>query len=88
MTGNGSSLRVGVCLSLSEKFARFGNQALQGLRAWLDIEGSASLIVEDDASDPQVLPRVAAQSLARRRTHSSAYLRDQGGGSHQCRPRA
>ncbi|MFC0108275.1 ABC transporter substrate-binding protein [Kibdelosporangium aridum] len=66
MTGNGSPLRIGVCLSLSGKFARFGNQALHGLRVWRELDGDADLVVEDDESDPVVLearlPRVAMQS--------------------------
>lgn len=58
-------LRVGACLSLSGRFARFGAQAALGLRAWQSLDGAADLVVEDDRSDPgsvePALSRVASQ---------------------------
>ncbi len=58
-------LRVGACLSLSGKFARFGRQAARGLEAWRSLDGTADILVEDDRSDPRtlesVLPGVAAR---------------------------
>jgi Periplasmic binding protein len=57
-------LRVGACLSLSGRFARFGRQAAQGLEAWRSLQGGAELVIDDDRSDPrtlkEVLPGVAA----------------------------
>ncbi len=46
------ALRVGVCLSLTGRFSRFGVQAAHGLKAWQMLDGNAELIVEDDGSDP------------------------------------
>jgi ABC-type branched-subunit amino acid transport system substrate-binding protein len=43
-------LRVGACLSLSGKYARFGTQAARGLDAWRVLDGAADVIVEDDKS--------------------------------------
>ncbi len=51
----GSALRVGACLSLTGKFARFGVQAGNGLAAWRLLDGNADVVVEDDESDPQRL---------------------------------
>ena len=60
MTG----LRVGACLSLSGRYARFGSQAARALRAWAALDGDAELVSDDDRSDPRtlqaVLPQVAA----------------------------
>jgi ABC-type branched-subunit amino acid transport system substrate-binding protein len=57
------ALRIGACLSLSGRFARFGRQAACGLEAWRSLDGTANLVVEDDRSDPATLevtlPRVA-----------------------------
>jgi ABC-type branched-subunit amino acid transport system substrate-binding protein len=62
----GSRLRIGACLSLSGRFARFGRQAAHGLQAWQAIDRSAELRIEDDASDTRILraalPRVAQRS--------------------------
>jgi hypothetical protein len=62
----GSRLRVGACLSLSGRFARFGRQAAHGLRAWQELDGNADVLIEDDASDVRtlqaILPQVAARS--------------------------
>jgi ABC-type branched-subunit amino acid transport system substrate-binding protein len=51
-------LRLGVCLSLSGRYARFGRKSADGLRAWQSlIEEEVELCVQDDGSDPD---RVAA----------------------------
>src|SRR5215472_12921540 len=56
-------LRVGACLSLSGRYARFGAQAARALRAWAALDGAAGLVIEDDRSDPgalrALLPKVA-----------------------------
>ena len=61
----GDRLRIGACLSLSGKFARFGQQAALGLEAWRSLDGGAELVIEDDRSDRHtleaVLPSVAAK---------------------------
>jgi hypothetical protein len=48
-------VRVGACLSLTGRYARFGTQAARGLEAWRSLDGAADLIVEDDRSDPRSL---------------------------------
>jgi ABC-type branched-subunit amino acid transport system substrate-binding protein len=57
-------LRVGACLSLSGRYARFGSQAVRALHAWAALDGDAGLVLEDDRSDPGILqallPTVAA----------------------------
>jgi hypothetical protein len=59
-------IRVGVCLSLSGRYARFGCQAARALEVWRALDGHVDLVIEDDQSDPQalnqVLPRVAGGS--------------------------
>jgi len=59
-----TGLRVGACLSLSGRYARFGSQAARALRAWATLDGHAELVIEDDRSDPgtlqALLPKVAA----------------------------
>jgi Periplasmic binding protein len=63
MTGHASPvgsvprLRIGACLSLTGRYARFGLQAARGLETWQALGGDAELVLEDDASDPA---RVAA----------------------------
>ena len=56
-------LRVGACLSLSGRYARFGSQAARALQAWAALDGDAELVIEDDRSDPgmlqALLPKVA-----------------------------
>ncbi|MBV9204266.1 MAG: hypothetical protein JO037_02420 [Actinobacteria bacterium] len=58
------ALRVGACLSLSGRYARFGVQAARALRVWAALDGDAGLVIADDHSDPgmlqAVLPGVAA----------------------------
>ena len=60
-----SRLRVGACLSLSGRFARFGRQAALGLETWRLLDGNSDLVIEDDRSDKHaleaVLPEVAAR---------------------------
>ena len=49
-------LRVGACLSLSGRYARFGRQAAVGLQAWQSLtDRSVELVLEDDGSDPDRL---------------------------------
>ena len=59
----GGHLRIGACLSLSGRFAQFGQQAALGLEAWRSLTGDVELVIEDDCSDRHVLeevfPRVA-----------------------------
>lgn len=60
-----TQLGLGACLSLSGRYARFGRQAANGLKAWQGLVGDAvELRVEDDGSDPDrvagALSRVAA----------------------------
>jgi ABC-type branched-subunit amino acid transport system substrate-binding protein len=62
--GSMRELRVGACLSLSGRYSRFGRQAKAALELWRDFDGSAELVLEDDASDPHALksalPRIVA----------------------------
>jgi hypothetical protein len=75
-------LRVGACLSLSGKFARFGRQAALGLRAWHSLDGTAELIIEDDRSDRRTLeaifPDVAARSDILLGPYSTILMRTAG----------
>jgi ABC-type branched-subunit amino acid transport system substrate-binding protein len=48
-------VRVGACLSLTGRFARFGAQAARGLDAWRSLDGAAELVIEDDESSPRAL---------------------------------
>ena len=50
-------IRVGACLSLSGRYARFGTQAARALEVWRSLDGHADLVIEDDQSDSQVLRR-------------------------------
>ena len=60
-----SRLRLGACLSLSGKYARFGRQAGLALDIWRSTTGAADLLIEDDGSDPErlaaLLPRLSAE---------------------------
>ena len=58
-------LRVGACLSLTGRFARFGRQAAAGLEAWRSLDGSADLVMEDDRSDRHALAGLLAGVAAR-----------------------
>lgn len=48
-------VRVGACLSLTGRYARFGTQAARGLEAWRSLDGAAELVIEDDESNPRQL---------------------------------
>jgi ABC-type branched-subunit amino acid transport system substrate-binding protein len=48
-------LRVGACVSLSGKYARFGSQAARGLQVWQSLDGAADLVLEDDRSESLTL---------------------------------
>jgi Periplasmic binding protein len=58
-------LRIGACLSLSGRFAQFGQQAARGLETWRSLTDAADLVLEDDRSDKDtlrsVLPDVAGR---------------------------
>lgn len=58
-------LRVGACLSLSGKYARFGIQAARGLKIWQALDGAADLVLEDDRSDPRRLETAIRQVASR-----------------------
>ncbi|HEY3954841.1 MAG TPA: ABC transporter substrate-binding protein [Streptosporangiaceae bacterium] len=58
-------LCIGACLSLSGRFAQFGQQALRGLRTWCTLTGAAELLTEDDHSDRREL-EATLPDLARR----------------------
>ncbi|MEV4565345.1 ABC transporter substrate-binding protein [Nonomuraea sp. NPDC049419] len=51
-------LSIGVPLSLSGRYARFGGQAARGLDAWRSLTDGVELVVEDDQSDPKMVERV------------------------------
>jgi ABC-type branched-subunit amino acid transport system substrate-binding protein len=78
----GNTLRVGACLSLSGRYARFGSQAARALRAWAALDGDAELVIEDDRSDPgtlrAVLPGVAARSDVLLGPYSTQLVRAAG----------
>ena len=75
-------LRVGACLSLSGKFARFGRQAAAGLETWRSLTGAADLIIEDDGSDRErlatVLPDVASRCDLLLGPYSTVLMRAAG----------
>jgi ABC-type branched-subunit amino acid transport system substrate-binding protein len=59
-------LRLGACLSLSGRYARFGRQAATGLKAWQSLtDHQVGLELEDDGSDPDRLMAVLAQLAPR-----------------------
>jgi hypothetical protein len=49
-------LRIGVGLSLSGRYARFGRQAAAALRTWQEWDGTVELTIEDDHSTSASLP--------------------------------
>ena len=65
-SGRQSRIRLGVCLSLTGRFARFGRQAATALQVWQDMDGSVDLAIEDDESDPrtveQLFPQIGKRS--------------------------
>ncbi len=75
-------LRVGACLSLSGRFARFGRQAARALEAWASLDGTADVLIEDDASDPgqlrSVLPGLATRSDLLLGPYSTLLMRAAG----------
>ena len=75
-------LRIGACLSLSGKFARFGRQAAAGLEAWRSLTGAADLIIEDDGSDRErlatVLPDVESRCDLLLGPYSTVLMRTAG----------
>jgi hypothetical protein len=75
-------LRIGACLSLTGKFARFGRQAAAGLEAWRSLAGAAEVIVEDDRSDRNalaaILPGVAARCDLLLGPYSTVLMREAG----------
>jgi ABC-type branched-subunit amino acid transport system substrate-binding protein len=75
-------LRVGACLSLSGRFARFGRQAALGLQAWQVLDGAADLIIEDDHSDRHtleaLLPGVAERCDVLLGPYSTVLMRAAG----------
>jgi ABC-type branched-subunit amino acid transport system substrate-binding protein len=75
-------LRVGACLSLSGRFARFGRQAARALEAWASLDGAADVLIEDDASDPgqlgSVLPGLATRSDLMLGPYSTLLMRAAG----------
>jgi ABC-type branched-subunit amino acid transport system substrate-binding protein len=82
MNAGSGRLRVGACLSLSGKYARFGGQAAQGLKAWQSLHGHVSLVIEDDQSDRRTLeaalPGVAARSDLLLGPYSTQLMRTAG----------
>ena len=60
-----SRLRMGACLSLSGRFARFGRQAALGLETWRSLTGDVDLLIDDDRSEigalTAALPGLAAR---------------------------
>lgn len=63
-------LRVGACLSLSGRYARFGLQAARGLGIWESLDGAGDLVLEDDRSDPRTLE----DAIRRVASHSDVLL--------------
>jgi ABC-type branched-subunit amino acid transport system substrate-binding protein len=58
-------VRLGACLSLSGKYARFGSQAARALGVWQAMDGSVELVLEDDESDPGRLEALLPQLASR-----------------------
>jgi hypothetical protein len=75
-------LRIGACLSLTGKFARFGRQAAAGLEAWRSLTGAADVLIEDDLSDRHqlglTLPGVAARCDLLLGPYSTVLMRAAG----------
>jgi hypothetical protein len=75
-------LLIGACLSLSGRFAQFGQQALRGLEAWCSLDGAADLVAEDDRSDRRaleaVLPDVARRCDLLLGPYSTVLMRAAG----------
>ena len=75
-------LRVGACLSLTGRFARFGTQAAVGLQAWRALADNVVLTVEDDESSPRrlaaTLPSVARRCDVLLGPYSTLLMRTAG----------
>lgn len=76
-------LRLGACLSLTGRYARFGRQAADGLKAWQALAGSeVDLRVEDDGSDTRrvasALEQVAADCDILLGPYSTQLMREAG----------
>src|SRR5258707_4215993 len=75
-------LRIGACLSLSGRFAKFGQQARRGLEAWCSLDGAAELLAEDDRSDRRALeaalPEVAGRCDLLLGPYSTVLMRAAG----------
>ncbi|MCW2930914.1 MAG: Amino acid/amide transporter substrate-binding protein family [Actinomycetia bacterium] len=80
--GSRAPLRVGVCLSLTGRFARFGRQAALGLEAWRGLADSVVLVIEDDESSPgrlaAMLPVVAGRCDVLLGPYSTRLMRAAG----------
>jgi Periplasmic binding protein len=75
-------LRVGACLSLTGRFARFGRQAAHALEVWASLDEAAEILVEDDGSEvrrlKEILPGVAACSDLLLGPYSTVLMRAAG----------
>jgi hypothetical protein len=76
-------LRMAACLSLSGRYARFGRQAANGLKAWQTIAGGDVMLrVEDDGSDHDRLAdglrRIAADTELLLGPYSTQLMREAG----------
>jgi ABC-type branched-subunit amino acid transport system substrate-binding protein len=75
-------IRVGACLSLTGRFARFGTQAARGLEAWRSLDGAAELVIADDESSPRALesalPAIARQCDVLLGPYSTQLMRAAG----------
>lgn len=82
MAGSSGRLRIGACLSLSGRFAPFGQQAARGLEVWAALDGNADVLIEDDASDVRqlqaLLPGVAARCDLLLGPYSTVLMRAAG----------
>jgi ABC-type branched-subunit amino acid transport system substrate-binding protein len=75
-------LRIGASLSLSGRFAQFGQQAARGLETWRSLTDTADLVLEDDRSDKDtlrsVLPDVASRCDLLLGPYSTVLMRAAG----------
>jgi ABC-type branched-subunit amino acid transport system substrate-binding protein len=61
----GARLRVGVCLSLTGRYATFGAQAAHGLKSWATLDGGAEIVVIDDRSEPSQVAAALSELVNR-----------------------
>jgi Periplasmic binding protein len=78
-----TQLRLAACLSLTGRYARFGHQAANGLKAWQTIAGGdVALRIEDDGSDRDRLAdglrRMAADGELLLGPYSTQLMREAG----------